>query len=107
MKYDSLFLYFCLPVIGGPDTSKEHCFIENTTGNVVLNPLSSLCTINGNKIAKPKKLYQGKNCFVWRSSDFKLIMCQPNVNELSSLFEFMCMRFGTCNVRRLKLGLRN
>ena len=54
------FHFKIISVISGPDTSKEHCFIENTTGNVVLNPLSSLCTINGNKIKKPSKLYQGK-----------------------------------------------
>jgi hypothetical protein len=34
-------------------------------------------------------------------------MCQPNVDELSSLFEIICIRFGTWKVRRLKLGLRS
>ncbi|CAB3985193.1 kinesin KIF16B isoform X2, partial [Paramuricea clavata] len=58
-------------VISGPDTSKEHCNIENTTGNVVLNPLSSLCTINGNKIEKPAKLYQGDVIVLGKTNLFR------------------------------------
>ncbi|XP_028398515.1 kinesin-like protein KIF16B isoform X2 [Dendronephthya gigantea] len=58
-------------VISGPDTDKEHCFIENTSGNVVLNPLSSLCTINGNKIEKPAKLYQGDVVVLGKTNLFR------------------------------------
>ncbi|XP_015767545.1 PREDICTED: kinesin-like protein KIF16B [Acropora digitifera] len=46
-------------VISGPDTEQSHCIFEHNKGSVTLNPLESLCSVNGNSVAKPTRLFQG------------------------------------------------
>ncbi|XP_015767513.1 PREDICTED: kinesin-like protein KIF16B [Acropora digitifera] len=58
-------------VISGPDTEQSHCIFEHNKGSVTLNPLESLCSVNGNSVAKPTRLFQGDVIVLGTSNVFR------------------------------------
>ncbi|XP_073249049.1 uncharacterized protein [Porites lutea] len=58
-------------VISGPDTEQEHCIFEHNKGHVILNPLKSQCSVNGNSILKPTRLFQGDVIVLGNSNVFR------------------------------------
>ncbi|XP_068717325.1 kinesin-like protein KIF16B [Montipora capricornis] len=58
-------------VISGPDTEQSHCIFEHNKGSVTLNPLKSLCAVNGNNITKPTRLFQGDVIVLGTSNVFR------------------------------------
>ncbi|XP_067029065.1 kinesin-like protein KIF16B isoform X1 [Acropora muricata] len=58
-------------VISGPDTEQSHCIFEHNKGSVTLNPLESLCSVNGNSVVKPTRLFQGDVIVLGTSNVFR------------------------------------
>lgn len=64
------FLFFSV-VLEGEEIEKEHCLLEFMKGKgVKLDPISTLCWVNGVAISQATKLNQGKDCFTKLSTCF-------------------------------------
>lgn len=68
MNFHFLFLSV---VLEGEEIEKEHCLLEFMKGKgVKLDPISTLCWVNGVAISQATKLNQGKECFTKLSTCF-------------------------------------
>jgi hypothetical protein len=64
-------------------------------------------TIMGCQIisSKPSNVFKSELCLLGLGQRSNFSCAEPNVNELSSLFHFICIGFGTWKVRRLTVAL--
>lgn len=46
--------------IQGPGVAVQHCYIENKSGVITLNPCGNLCAIDGLQVSQPVRLSQGR-----------------------------------------------
>lgn len=69
-KMNFYFLFLSV-VLEGEEIEKEHCLLEFMKGKgVKLDPISTLCWVNGVAISQATKLNQGKECFTKLSTCF-------------------------------------
>ncbi|TSQ46616.1 Pleckstrin homology-like domain family B member 1 [Bagarius yarrelli] len=57
--------------IQGPGVEAQHCFIDNKSGVIVLNPCGNLCSMDGLPVIKPVRLSQGCMLCFGQSSYFR------------------------------------
>ncbi|XP_069119081.1 uncharacterized protein [Argopecten irradians] len=71
-------------VLSGPSVQREHCFIKNTLGNVILHPnRRANCAINGIDCRGPTRLKQGKVIYQY-NIDLSLVGAKIPLGSLVS-----------------------
>ena len=92
-----------LSVISGPDTEDPHCTFNHENGHVILDPLNSLCVINGKTITKPSSLYQGtvltyKMDFFFIRSKLPLVFLKRILLESIPIYEKVIHTKARCDL---------
>ncbi|XP_048585705.1 kinesin-like protein KIF16B isoform X2 [Nematostella vectensis] len=58
-------------ILSGEEIQSQHCVMDFTKGRVTVDPLASLCWVNGVAIVQPTKLNQGDVLVLGKSNVFK------------------------------------